>query len=1508
MVIQHLAPQHVSVLAQLLGRNTQMPVGEVRDGVRAEANHVYVITPGTMLGIANGRFQVKSAERHDPIDAFFKALADDLGIFAIGIILSGSGTDGTSGLRAIQEVDGLTLAQAPETAAYDAMPRNAIDAGVVRHVLAIREMPAKLIERAKAVAEGRISSSELAAPPVAPPSVATLTDEELVPHLQRIYELLQRATGHDFSHYKRGTVLRRLHRRVRLRQAPSLDAYLELLAKGTQEAELLANGLLIGVTQFFRDPEAFEYLKLHVLPKILAAKHQDEGVRIWIPGCASGEEAYSIGILVREQLDDVKATYPVQIFATDIDAEAIAEARGARYPADIVNAVSPDRLARFFTRDDSSYHVAREVRGMCVFSEHSLIRDPPFLAIDLISCRNVLIYLDAELQRRLVPVFHYALRPSGFLFLGASEGLAGHPELFETVEKRFRVFRRLETVTRPLVEFPLASRPAPRAAIHLAEVPPSARLKEQTVSTVFERLMLQEYVPPGAVVTAQGDIVCVVGLTGRYLQPPAGVLTTNILDIAHASLRIELRTALHASARGGSKVVKDNVLVEVDGARQRLRVTVRPLHGIKTGDLFAVVLQELGLAAEPGEADEPSPAAERASQVEQLESELRTTRDQLRATIEELETANEELKSSNEEMLSTNEEMQSSNEELQSSQEELRSVNEELTTVNAELARKLEELAHANSDLQNLFGSTDIATLFLDRELRVTRFTPAAKALFRLIDADIGRPLSDLAPRFVDLDLPADVAGVLHTLQPVGRQVETVDRQAWYLLRVLAYHTVENVVGGAVITLTDITQVKRAEAERERLVGELREAHDQLTADLDATNRLLKIGAVFLHEGDLEPVLSEIVDAAIAISGADFGNIQALDRASGNLKIAAHRGFPAWWLEYWDTVQKGHGTCGTALEKQARVLVEDVERDPNFAGTPAREIQLRAGVRSVQSTPLLSRAGEPLGILSTHGRAPGTPPPRVLRLLDLLARQAADILERAGAEQALRASEVRFRTLVDVSSEVLYRMGPDWSEMRELKSRGFLAPMDTTSRSWLDLYILPEDQAHMKAVIEQAIRTKSAFDLEHRVVRADGTPGWTWSRAVPLMDASGAIVEWFGAARDVTPRKHVELELAEANRRLLEADRRKNEFLAVLSHELRNPLAPIRSCLDLLDRTSAAPSGDQERRAYEVIHRQFDHLTRLVDDLLDVTRITSGKISLQREVLDLNELAERTIEDHRDAFVRGGIELAFVAAPAAVHVNGDRTRLAQVIGNLLHNAAKFAPRGGTTTVSIESDPTRARALVRVKDTGRGIAPEILPRLFEPFTQVDTTLDRQRGGLGLGLAIAKGLVELHGGSIKAASDGPGTGASFTIVLPRETSVPPPAGGPPTGTTSPKVPPRVLIIEDNVDAADALRDVLELAGHQTDVAYNGPDGLRRARVFAPDVVLCDIGLPQMDGYEVARSLRASPELGRVTLVAISGYGTPEDVGKARAAGFDLHLAKPVSVDRLEQILTDLATARR
>jgi PAS domain S-box-containing protein len=839
---------------------------------------------------------------------------------------------------------------------------------------------------------------------------------------------------------------------------------------------------------------------------------------------------------------------------------------------------------------------------------------------------------------------------------------------------------------------------------------------------------------------------------------------------------------------------------------------------------------------------------------------------------------------------------------------------------------------------------------------------------------------------------------------------------------------------------SSVIERQAADAERERLIDELRQAHERMRADLEAMTRLHELGSLFVREANLEPLLLKIVDAAIAISGADFGNIQLLDAKHSDLKIVAQRGFPGWWLEFWDAVSRGQGVCGTALERGERVVVEDVEHSPIFAGTAALEIQRRAGVRAVQATPLVSRSGKPIGMFSTHWRKPGRPDERVLRLLDLLARHAADITESALDERALRESEERFRLLVQgVKDYAVYMLAPDgtvtsWSAAAE---QIFGYREEEILGQHREVFFTEEDRrAELPRRELEEATTQGRFEEEAWRVRKDGSLFWANVLITALRDDAGTLRGFASVQRDFTERKRTEAALRESEERyrslfehmseglafcrvleggerpvdfvylnvnpafetltglrdvvgkkvsevipgiqesdpgliercarvarlgapdrfeayveslgqwfdislyspargdfvavfdvitlrkraeeelhasgermrmaqtaLRETDRQKNQFLAVLSHELRNPLAPIRNSLYILDR--AAPGSDQAKRARAIIHRQIGQMTWLIDDLLDVTRIAHGKIKLQRERLDLNELVHRTVEDHRAVFVKSEVRLEVLPAPTEIWVDGDRVRLSQIVGNLLQNAVKFTPRGGKATVSIESDPARGQAALTVQDTGSGIEAEMLPRLFQAFTQADSTLDRGKGGLGLGLALVKGLVEMHGGSVKAASGGLGQGAAFTIHLPLDVSAAQIMAAP-RGVGGASATHRVLVIEDNEDAAQTLREVLEFDEHVVEVAYSGRDGIEKARAFRPDIVLCDIGLPEMDGYQVARTMRADPELGRIGLIAVSGYAQPDDVTMAKEAGFDMHLAKPPSLEALERAIAEVGRA--
>jgi two-component system CheB/CheR fusion protein len=822
VVIQHLSPRHQSILRNLIAQKTRMPVQQAGIGVAPEANQVYVATPGNQLKFELGVFVLSAEPSAYPIDAFFTSLAEDRGASAIGIVLSGAGDDGTKGLAAIKTHGGLTFAQRPETAEHESMPRSAIQADVVDEVLTVEEMPARLIP---------LTGRRLGKPAVS---------EDLEASLSSICEFLKRATGHDFSGYKKGTLSRRILNRIQTLRI-SVDGYVKLLAEDSREPATMVNDILIGVTQFFRDPDAFGYLQKNVIPQIIAGKKATEAIRVWVAGCASGEEAYSMAILLTEQLTAFRRMSSAQVFATDIDGVALAEARVGRYPIEISKHISPDRLKRFFTSEEETYQVVPSLREMCTFSTHNLIRDPPFSGIDLVSCRNVLIYFEGEAQKRALSIFHYALNSGGYLFLGPAENTTEYPDLFRQVDQH-KIFQRVDQVTRPWVDFVMPPGAFARTTIPGVVKPPPN--PHQAVCAAFAQLMLQEYTPPGALVSASGDVLCVAGPTGRYLQPSAGMFSTNIFDIADTSLRMHLRTAIRKAVTTGKKVVRD-VAASLGDATQRLRLTVRPQPGItKEQMLYMIVLEE-----RTGPLEEPSEKAPKGqpATLQQFKNELRRTRAELADATERFEFTNADLTAANEELQSSNEELRSANEALQTNQEELRSVNEELDTVNNELRHRVEELDLAKSDLQNFVSSTDTALVFVDTYLRVRRYTPAAARIFHFIDVDVGRPLSDFALRFVNVDLTAELNEVIRSLARVERQVRTEEGNVWFFLRILPYRSVENVIKGAVITLTDITELKNIESDR-RLATVVKDSNDAiLVLDLNGNIISWNRGAISMY-------------------------------------------------------------------------------------------------------------------------------------------------------------------------------------------------------------------------------------------------------------------------------------------------------------------------------------------------------------------------------------------------------------------------------------------------------------------------------------------------------------------------------------------------------------------------------------------------------------------------------------------------------------------------------------
>jgi two-component system CheB/CheR fusion protein len=1071
VMILHLPADRKSMLTEILSRWTPMPVIEAGQGVQIEPNHVYVPPPHAVVTLADGVIGVEPAPNGNdrlfrPIDTFFDSLGTTLAERAVGIVLSGTGSDGALGLKAIKESGGLTMAQGSNGTApqYGEMPAGAIATGAVDIVSPVEEMPGHLMRL-----KGALVNSQLSVDPAGKINTARL----------EICSILRAQLGHDFSGYRTQTFLRRVERRMQVRNVTSLDGYISALKFEPNEARLLFRDLLIRVTSFFRDKEIFEILASKVIPRLFDGKMADGAVRVWIPGCATGEEAYSLAMLLREHMDTLPAVPKVQIFATDIDDSAIATARTGCYPKSLLDGLSQARLRRFFTFTHGGYCVAKEIRDMCTFSVHNVIRDPPFSMMSLVSCRNLLIYMNPDLQARVIPVFHYSLVPGGILLLGGSESVAQHADIFETIDKSARIFQRRE-----------------------------GRSPELSLS--WPRPLLRSNGKPS----------------------PEGTMTDS-----------------YSSPLGRPR--KSNAAPEQNPVAQAIP---------------AARYQDL-LGQQPASAELTT----------RLQGALADTCEELQSLREEHQTALEELRSANEELHSVNEEMQSTNEELETSKEELQSVNEELHTVNVRLTEKVDELDKTNSDLRNLFESTEIATVFLDRHLIIRSFTPAIATLYNLIPSDQGRPLTDIVSRLRYSSLREDVAFVLSTLEPLERRIVRDDGSAHYIMRTLPYRQPDSVVSGVIVTFIDVTNIVQA-------------------------------------------------------------------------------------------------------------------------------------------------------------------------------------------EEALVAADVR-----------------------------------------------------------------------------------------------------------------------------------KDVFLATLSHELRNPLAPIRIAAQLLQSTKLE-RGELER-AQAIIARQVGHMSSLLDDLLDVSRITRGTFLLKKDYVDVQKLMDDAVEAVQPAIDAKQHILRVERLETPIVLEVDPVRLTQVITNLLTNASKYTPSGGLIHLGTRLE--ERQMVIYVRDNGVGLAADTVGSVFDMFTRVDSEIGRSEGGLGIGLALAKGLMELHGGHLRVHSAGRGQGSEFMISIPRSLIVDAPksmheGSGEATSQIAPR---RILVADDNRDSAETMSMYLKLSGHDVHIAHSGSEAFEVARRVRPDIGVFDIGMPDMSGYELAERIRHEAWGERITLIAVTGWGQDADKRKALGAGFDHHLTKPVDPDRLE-----------
>lgn len=1242
------------------------------------------------------------------------------------------------------------------------------------------------------------------------------------------------------------------------------------------ESGALLQDLLISVTNFFRDPECFAALESRIA-HLFEGKSGADTIRVWVPGCATGEEAYSIAMLLTEHARTLPTPPALQVFGTDLDDTAIRFARDGIYPSAIVADVSEERLQRFFVKEHRGYRVRRDLRETVLFAVHDVLRDSPFSRVDLVSCRNLLIYLNREAQVRVLDTFHFALLPGGTLFLGSSETVDDTSENFAVADKKHRLYVQRHA---PRIGLPIPMRshtlalaleaqssaragPVVPASAIVRPAPESSRTLEVAGRVVtwseLHLTLLEQLAPPSVLVDTNHDILHMSASAGRYLALSGGEPTRNILRLIHPAVRIELRAALYHAANTQETATVPSVALQIGAEVVRLGVEVRAMHDAGQG-LLAVFFHA-SVASDkfetPAPAVWPLPGADPVA--DQLDREVERLKFHLRETVEQYEASTEELKASNEELQAMNEELRSATEELETSREELQSINEELTTVNHELKSKVDELGHANSDMQNLMDATAIATVFLDRDLRITRYTPSAVALFNLISTDVGRPLSHLHTQLNYPQLVADATQVLDRLTPVERQVATSSGQS-HLARLLPYRTLDDRIAGVVLTFVDIS-------ERMRDAEALRQSEERFSA-------IVSHAAVGVVQANLDGTITFVNQhyaQTLGYAPSDLLGTQLLD-----LVHPEDRAESATKMQLLPSSRE-------QFQIEKRCLCKDQS-----------VVWLHNSVSC-----LVDAGGQPAAAIIV----------------------STDISERKRAEAALRRSTEWLRLIVENAVEyAIFSMDTErrittWSSGAER----LLGYSETEAVGQLgDMIFTPEDDAAGAPELEATTaltQGKATDDRQHQ--RKDGSRFWASGAMMAMQDASGATVGLLKILRDQSAQRASQQALERSRTELVKAlgenenarvdlqaaDAAKDRFLAVLSHELRNPLASISNASMAM--CAGRLSSDENARASQIIKRQALVMKVLLNDLLDVSRLRLGKLVLHMHAVPLSTVVATAAESVRAIIDAAGHSLELRMPPQDIMLKADPVRLAQVLSNLLGNAAKYTPKGGKIILSAEADASRLQIVV--EDNGIGIEPSELDAMFEMFTQSASGGARTESGLGIGLALVRNIVELHGGRAYGESAGVGKGCRFVVELPLHVQKAAPGPDGPAARHAPVVQdpaatPKaksVLVVDDNTDVAWSIAQLLD--EYDVTIVSSGAQALEilgSDKHF--DAVVLDLGMPEMGGLEVAKAIRAQPWGEPLMLIAATGWGQDSDRRRSSEAGFNAHLVKPVDAGELKALI--------
>ncbi|MEI6206467.1 MAG: chemotaxis protein CheB [Desulfuromonadales bacterium] len=1480
VVIQHLSPDFKSLMDDLLSRHTSMTIHRVTNGIELHPNSIYLIPPKTHMTIQDQKLYLTertvSPQIELPIDIFFNSLAVDAGDRAVGVVLSGTGSDGSRGIVSINKNGGLVVVQSPESAQFDGMPRGAIATGVCDFILAPDRIPRILVEYA-----------------ISPLAVRTKMHHELEVFEDEgeyagIFALLRRSYNLDFSKYKGSTVGRRIRRRMEFRQIPEVTDYAAIVSGDQGELELLYKDLLIGVTEFFRDKQAFQFLEQEVIPRLFANLNRGEDLRVWSAACATGEEAYSLAILMAEKAEEIGFMGKITVFATDVHRTSLDFASQGLYDRAKLTNVSPERMERYFKKEGIDlFRVTSELRKLVVFAPHNLLNDPPFTRLDLVCCRNLLIYFQSEVQERVISLFHFALKKDGVLFLGSSEGLGAFVGEFEVIANQHKLFRKIRDLKLALnLDANRMERREPHIPVTVFQ-PGSSRTVtiDRQVLSDYDTL-LRRHIPPGVLIDEHRQIIHYFGNVAEYLKMPEGRAENNILALAGDNLHIALSTSLQRADSTRQFIVTRNVRIRRGDGEFLIDLNVAPMPDEKSHTThYHVYFERVRPTEHPLPVEQPEDTDATNFDVENhfrqhvadLEMELQSTRENLQTTVEELQTSNEELQATNEELLASNEELQSTNEELHS-------VNEELYSVNSEFERKNIELKQLNNDHENLLASTDIGTVFLDRQLRIRKYNPAIASFFKLLPQDIGRPIDHIAYHLSQQEeMLADINRVLANGAPIEQEEETREK-TWLLKRIMPFRTETGQVEGVVITFTDITTIKAAELKVLRLNEELEQKVEERTRELQQEVQERRRVEVALREQE------QFVRSTIDGLSANICVVDAQERI-----VITNRAWNAFAVE--NNAVKGTIGEGASYLNACKAVSEEDRADIEAFSAGIRGVLDGTLPEFIKEYPCHSPHAERWFICRVN--------PFSVSGVNYAVIAHENITKRKKAEIIAAESRDYYLNILKSAPALIWRANTDaqcdWFNDTWLNFTG-----RTMEQEYGDGWakgVHPDDLDRCVAIWQGAFNERQPFEMEYRLRRHDGEYRWILDIGRPYTRLDGTFAGYIGYCFDIADRKKTEMDLVNARESAEAANRAKSQFLANMSHEIRTPMNGIMGMAQLLSQTEL---NDDQKDCLDGISSSSENLLSIINDILDLSKIEAGKIELETGTFSLRQSIKDVVRTQTASIHSKGIVMK-TEIPDEIpdSLLGDQLRLKQVLLNIVGNAIKFT-EAGTVTVSAAVEGRKDNLLylkLTVADSGIGIDPEAMDRIFAPFSQEDMSTTRKFGGTGLGLSISAKLVELMGGRIWAESN-KGSGSEFHMVIPfyessdRNVPIIPAKAGRSVAWEGEIL--NILVVDDQEVNRKITTRFLSKWGHSLETASDGSEAVEKWKSGRFDIILMDVEMPGMDGTEATRRIREAEKGSgsHTAILALTAHALKNVQERLLNEGFDGYVSKPMDMRRLQE----------